>query len=148
LLKKTAILIILLLFAIQLISVDKINPPIDNTLTLKAPQEVINILKHSCYDCHSDETKWPYYSDIAPISFFVVSHVNNGRKAMNFSLWYKMDKEIKIQRLKSAVETVNNGRMALPSYLYAHKEAELSKDKKTILTTWFKKELENIDSIK
>jgi hypothetical protein len=148
LLKKTAIFIIVLLFAIQLISLDKTNPPIDNTLTLKAPQEVMSILKQSCYDCHSNETIWPYYSDIAPTSFFVVSHVNNGRKAMNFSLWHKMDKEIKIQRLKSAVETINNTKMPLPSYLSAHKEAQLSQDKKTILTTWFKKELESIDSIK
>ena len=145
-LKKTAIFIILILFAIQLISVDKTNPTIDNKLTLNAPKEVMSTLKQSCYDCHSYETKWPYYSNIAPISFFVASHVSNGRKAMNFSLWNEMDKKLKVQRLKRAVETVNNGRMALPSYISAHKEAELSKEKKTILISWFKKELEKVEN--
>ena len=140
-LKKTAIFIILTLFAIQLISVDKTHPPIDESLTLKAPKEVMPILKQSCYDCHSYETKWPYYSGIAPISFFVASHVRDGRKAMNFSIWNNIDEKIKIQRLKRAIVTVKNGRMALPSYVSAHEEAKLNKDEIAILTTWFKNEL-------
>lgn len=140
-LKKTLIFIVITLFAIQFISVEKTNPPVNNSLTLKASKEVSSLLKKGCYDCHSYETKWPSYADIAPISFFVASHVNNGRKAINFSLWNDIDEKIKIQRLKRAVITVNNGRMALPSYLSAHEESKLSKDEKLILTNWFKSEL-------
>ncbi len=140
-LKKTAIFIIIILFAIQLVSVDNMNPPVNEKITLKAPKEVISILKQSCYDCHSYETRWPSYSSVAPISFFISSHVKNARRAINFSKWREIDKKIKIQRLKRAIVTVNNGRMALPSYVFAHKEAKLKKNEKTILTNWFKKEL-------
>jgi hypothetical protein len=141
LLIKTIIAIIILLVSIQFIPLDKTNPPVDEKVALKAPSEVMSILKKSCYDCPSNETKWPYYSDIAPVSFFVVSHVNDGRKAMNFSCWDNIDSKIKQERLKRAVITVNNGMMALPSYLYAHDEAKLNREEKKILNAWFKKEL-------
>ena len=140
-LKKTAIFTIVTLILIQFISVDKTNPEVDENLTLKAPMEVMTLLKQSCYDCHSYETKWPYYSDIAPISFLVSSHVKNARRALNFSKWNEIDKEIKEKRLKRAVITVNNEMMALPSYISAHEEAKLNKKEKEILINWFKKEL-------
>lgn len=144
-LKKTLIITIAILLGIQLISVDKTNPPIDDTLALKAAPEIMKILKKGCYDCHSNETKWPLYSDIAPVSFFVASHVKKGRRAMNFSLWNQIDEKIKIERLKRGVIAVNNGSMALPSYLSAHEEAKLDKDEKAIITTWFKKELKALE---
>lgn len=147
-LKKTLIFIIILLFAIQFISIDKTNPPVDEKIALNAPQEVMDILKNSCYDCHSFETKWPYYSNIAPVSFFVASHVKKGRKALNFSQWSEIDPQRKEQRLKRAITTVNNGMMALPSYVSAHEEAQLSKDKKNLLTKWFNAELEVIQENK
>jgi hypothetical protein len=132
---------VLLLFAIQFVSLNKTNPPVDENLTLNAPKNVMNILKNSCYDCHSNETEWPYYSNVAPISFFVVSHVNKGRKALNFSKWQEMDSDIKQKRLKRAIKTVNNDMMALPSYISVHEDAQLSKEQKIILTSWFKKHL-------
>ena len=140
-LKKTIIFVVLLLFVIQFISLDKTNPKVDENVTLDAPKNVMSILKISCYDCHSYETKWPYYSNIAPISFFVVSHVNDGRDALNFSKWQEIDPDIKQKRLKRAIKTVNNEMMALPSYVSAHEDAQLSKDKKKILTGWFESEL-------
>ena len=144
--KKTAIYIIITLILIQFINVDKTNPQVDENLTLQAAPEVQTILKKSCYDCHSYETSWPYYADIAPISFFVSSHVKKGRKAINFSKWKDIDLKIKKQRLKRAVITVNNEMMALPSYLYAHEEAKLNKEEKQTLIAWFKKELEIIEN--
>lgn len=140
-LKKTAIFTFIVLVLIQFIHVDKTNPKVDKELELKAPQDVMHILKRSCYDCHSYETKWPYYSNIAPVSFVVASHVKDARRAMNFSTWKVMDSKIKVERLKRAIQTVNNEMMALPSYVYAHKNAKLTKEEKGILTTWFKKEL-------
>lgn len=140
-LKKTAIFTILTLILIQFIHVDRTNPKIDKNIELKAPQDVMHILKKSCYDCHSYETKWPYYSNIAPISFVVASHVKDARSAMNFSTWKEIDIKKKAQRLKRAIQTVNNGMMALPSYVYAHKGAKLTKSEKEVLTSWFKQEL-------
>jgi hypothetical protein len=144
LLKKTALSIFVILFAIQFISVDKTNPPVDENLTLQAPQEVMSLLKQSCYDCHSYETRWPSYASVAPISFVVASHVKDARKAMNFSTWNKMDKKVKEERLKRAIKTVNNGLMALPSYVSAHEEAKLNRDDKMTLAAWFNQELETL----
>jgi len=141
LLKKTLIFTLLFLVAIQFLPVDKTNPPVNDKITLSAPKDVMGILKKACYDCHSFETKWPYYSDIAPVSFFVAAHVKDARKALNFSKYKEIDKDIKKKRLERAVMTVNNGRMALPSYVSAHDEAKLSKDEKILLTEWFKKEI-------
>lgn len=145
-LKKTVLFLIILFIGIQFIPADKTNPEVDAALTLKTDESVMKLLKSSCYDCHSFETKWPYYADIAPISFFVSGHVNDARAALNFSVWEAMDVKIKEARLKRAITTVNNEMMALPSYVAAHEEAKLTKAQKEILTEWFKKELEKIPS--
>jgi len=144
LLKKTIIILIVIFVAIQFIRIDKTNPVVDEKLTLKAPKEVGSILQKGCYDCHSNETKWPYYSNIAPISFFVGTHVKKGRKALNFSIYNQIKDDIKVQRLKRAIFMVKTERMALPSYVSAHEEAKLSKDEKNILINWFKDELASL----
>lgn len=142
--KKTVLFLVIILIGIQFIPADKTNPSVDEALTLKADESVMKLLKSSCYDCHSFETKWPYYADIAPISFFVSGHVKDARAALNFSIWEAMDIKIKEARLKRAIITVNNEMMALPSYVAAHEEAKLSVEQKEILTAWFKEELNKI----
>jgi len=141
-LKKILLWSVGLLVLLQFISVDKTNPKSDPKDEVKAPNEVMSILKKSCYDCHSNQTQWPWYSEIAPISFVVSSHVKKARKAINFSSYNTMDLALKQQRLKRAIMTVENERMALPSYVSAHKEAKLSKAQKVLLTQWFKSQIE------
>ena len=143
--KKIAIGTMGILLAIQFISVDKTNPSVDDTLTLKAPSEVMVLLKKSCYDCHSNETIWPTYANIAPVSFFISYHVHQARAAMNFSEWNKIDKETKTRRLERAIVTTKNEMMALPSYIAGHEEAKLSKEEKTTLVTWFEDELKTLN---
>jgi cytochrome c551/c552 len=139
--KKTILILLFLLVAIQFIQPDKTNPQTDDALKLQAPQDVINILKRACFDCHSNETKWPNYSYIAPISWSVVSHVNDGRKAINFSEYKKIDPKIKQKRLKRAIQTINNTMMPLSGYIQFHKEAVLSDNDKKILVKWLNEEL-------
>ncbi len=139
--KKYIIALTVLLISIQFIPIDKINPPIDESTNLKASKEVLEILKRSCYDCHSNETTWPTYSSIAPISWQVAANVKNGRKALNFSNYSNIDKEIKTKRLERAIKTINNGLMPPPDYILLHKEAILSDEDKKIIVDWFKKEL-------
>lgn len=139
--KKIIIGIVVFFALLQLIPVDKTNPPVDAQKTLSTDTTVMSLLKKSCYDCHSNETKWPQYTSIAPISFFVSSHVNDGRKALNFSEYNTIEQSIKQARLKRAIVTVNRDTMALPSYRYAHENANLSKEEKEILVAWFQKEL-------
>ena len=139
--KKIMIIVILIMILIQFIPLEKTNPKVDETIALNSDIEVMKILKRSCYDCHSYETKWSIYSDIAPLSFSVSSHVSKGRKTLNYSEWDKIDIETKITRLKRAIKTVKNGTMPLSSYLMLHEEAKLSQDDKKILVEWFEKEL-------
>ncbi|NPA59048.1 MAG: heme-binding domain-containing protein, partial [Epsilonproteobacteria bacterium] len=84
------------------------------------------------------------YSDIAPLSFEVLSHVNVGREAINFSKYKTITKEIKIKRLKRCVQTVRNEMMPLESYLMFHDEAILTKEDKKILIEWFESELRRL----
>lgn len=142
--KKTAGIIILLLIAIQFIRPAKTNPPTNPSKALHPPKKVAEILKRSCYDCHSNETKWPWYSDVAPFSWSVIDHVDEGRKAMNFSKWSEIPADIKTKRLKRAIQTINNGMMPLPGYLWIHKDAKLTEDEKTELGAYFKTLLEKI----
>ncbi len=141
-LKKTLIFFAVLLFAIQFIPLEKTNPKVDETISLKADENVLKILKKSCYDCHSYETKWSIYSDIAPLSFGVVSHVEDGRKALNFSNYENINPEIKEKRLKRAVILIKNGRMPVSNYLMFHEEARMTKDEQETLISWFEQELD------
>ena len=88
---KIALILVGILFAIQLIRPEMTNPPVNEALSLKAPQNVMKILKTSCYDCHSNETIWPWYAQIAPLSWNIVGHVNDGREALNFSKYNEID---------------------------------------------------------
>jgi hypothetical protein len=143
-LKKSILIIILLFIAIQFIRPQKSNPPVKEGDALQAPEKVMHVLRRSCYDCHSNETNWPWYADIAPLSWSIASHVKEGRKALNFSEWKKISKEIKQKRLKRAIKTTQNGMMPLPSYLWLHKDAKLSSQEKTLLKRWFEAELEKL----
>lgn len=140
-LKKTLIFLGLTLLAIQFIPLEKTNPKVDDALTLKTNPKVLKILKKSCYDCHSYETKWSVYSDIAPLSFVIVSHVEDGRKALNFSNYENIDPMIKKERLKRAIVLIKNGRMPVANYLSLHEESRMTKKEKETLIAWFEKEL-------
>jgi uncharacterized membrane protein len=142
--KKSVIFLVILLIGIQFIPLKKTNPPVNEAIALHTDKKVMKILKRSCYDCHSNETKWSIYSDIAPLSFGVVSHVDDGRRALNFSRYKTISTEIKIARLKRAISTVRLDIMPLSSYRLFHKEARLSKDDKKVLIAWFEKELDKL----
>ena len=102
---------------------------------IEAPKKVMNILKRSCYDCHSNYTTYPWYDRIAPASWFVKNHVKKGREVVNFSVWnnYEIKKQkFFIKKLEKSIII----RMPMPSYLWLHKEATLSKEDKKLLKKW------------
>ena len=142
--KKTVIFLIVVFVSLQFIPVHKNNPKINPQIALQTNPDVMKILKKSCYDCHSYETKYPPLFKIAPFSFVIAQHIEDGRGALNFSTYKTIPNEIKKERLRRAISMINLGTMPLPSYLLLHKEAKLSKEEKTILTKWFKKELSQI----
>ncbi len=125
------IVVIAVLIGIQFIPVSGTNPPV--TVEIKAPENVMQVLRNSCYDCHSNESLWPWYSKIAPVSWLVVSDVNEGREYLNFSEWESYSIQDKAEDLEEIWEDVEEGEMPLWYYLPLHPEARLSdKDMETI----------------
>ena len=132
--KKVLIILVLLFAALQLVPVERTNPPVKSDL--KASIEVNNILKNSCYDCHSNETKWPWYSYVAPVSFFLADHVEHGRKHLNFSEWGSLDSAKQKKKLHEIVEEIEEGEMPLSSYLLLHSNAKLTESDIKIIKEW------------
>lgn len=114
---------------------ERTNPKIDTKLTLQAPKEVTAIFKRSCYDCHSFQTKWPWYSYVFPAAWTIKDHVKNGRKALNFDLWNSYDEQ-KRRKLKDSIAQKTGVTMPLKEYIMAHKEARITKKDKEIIEKW------------
>ena len=141
--KKVVFAFVGLLLAIQLIRPKFNNPPVNSSQDFQnvtqAPAEVVSILKKACYDCHSNETKYPWYAQIAPVSWFLANHINEGREKLNFSTFGTLSAEDRSEALDEAVESIQEGEMPLPSYTWLglHPEANLSSAERDILLTWF-----------
>lgn len=123
-----------LLIAIQFVKADRTNPPVTDEIVI--PVDLKNIFKTSCYDCHSNETKWPWYSYVAPISFLIVDDVKEGREKLNFSEWEKYD-DAKKNKLKEEIwEEVEKDDMPLPVYTFSHPDSKLDSTKKEKIKNW------------
>ena len=129
------------LVLIQFIPGSRRNPPVTPGHDLLAgtntpPPKVAAVLRAACYDCHSYETKWPWYSHVAPVSWWIKSHINDGRKHLNFSEWPPGDPARTRRKLHAISENVDGGDMPLPSYTWIHAEARLSVADKKLITDW------------
>lgn len=140
--KRLIIISIGIIVLIQFIRIDTINPEINENndfinLTV-APIEIRNILKNSCYDCHSNQTKYPWYSNVAPVSWMLKKHINEGRKHLNLSKWgdYSLDKQI--SKKEDCVKEIQDNEMPLKSYTLIHTNAKLSSNSKKLLIDWLK----------
>ena len=118
----------------------KTNPVSDPSLAIEAHVQidpnVAAILNRSCYDCHSNKTRWPWYSNVAPVSWFVIDHVNEGRDDLNFSEWGKYSKQDQKAQLGQLCELVTEGWMPLSSYTPLHPSAKLIEEDKKLLCNW------------
>ena len=100
------------------------------------PIEIENQIRTSCYDCHSNETIYPWYSYVAPISFLVRRDTEVGRKELNFSDWETLNKRKKAKYLTNFIEEIEEGEMPFPPYLITHNNAKLTDKKKQALIDW------------
>jgi len=127
---------------LQAIQID--IPPIPDTIDPKdeivAPQEIMSLLKTSCYDCHSYKTTIPWYGHIAPVSFEVKSHIKDGRAWLNFQKWGQYNEEKKQKIFKGIKKTINL-RMPIPMYLKMHEEAKLTQKQKDKIKAWAKENI-------
>jgi len=131
---KILLLIFVLLVVVQLIPVERSNPPV--TAEILAPAEVMPLLRRACYDCHSHETVWPWYSRYAPLSWLVAHDVSEAREHLNFSLWGELPAHKQAKLMKEIGEEVSEGGMPPFIYLPAHPEARLTDGEKTLLLDW------------
>jgi hypothetical protein len=147
-LKWAAITLFTIFAALQFIRPARTNPPINESRTIQAhvrlTPEVANILDRSCNDCHSHQTRWPWYTNIAPVSWFVVNHVNVGRREMNFSDWAQYTTAEQEQLLRKICGEVKSGAMPMSSYLSLHSEARLSSEDVRVLCDWASAETERL----
>ncbi|HQQ93116.1 MAG TPA: heme-binding domain-containing protein [Bacteroidia bacterium] len=140
-LKKISLTILILLVLIQAFRIDKTNPPIDparDFLAISgASSEVSAILKTSCYDCHSHNSVYPWYTNIAPVSWWIKNHINEGRRHLNFSEWGQYSAKKADHKLEECVEMIQEGEMPMSSYTLVHKGTALSDEQKLLLVNWF-----------
>ena len=101
------------------------------------PDEVQAILKTSCYDCHSNNTVYPWYNKIQPVAWWLKNHIDEGRKHLNFSTWGTYNKDLKENMLTKSVQTIQNKTMPMPGYIVYHKEANLSEAERALLIQYF-----------
>ena len=129
-LKIIAIFLVLVFVGIQFVRPERTNPPFDKSETLEAtanvPGQVGVILKRSCKDCHSNETVYPWYSNVAPASWSIVDHIRVGRRELNFSKWGTYERRKQRHKLKEICQEVSNGQMPHNQYLWVHWDAALT----------------------
>ncbi len=126
----------------QLKQAERTNPPVRSEVD--APPEIAEILRRSCYDCHSHETRWPWYARVAPVSWWLADHVRHARGAMNFSRWpdpaTASGRMAAAYSLEEACEEVQKGAMPLPSYRLMHTGARLTEEEIETLCRWAREE--------
>ena len=127
-------LLALALLAIQLVPVDRTNPPVETEVP--APPALLAVLKRACFDCHSYETKWPWYSRVAPVSWLIGHDVHEGRKELNFSTWNRLDSKKQLKAMHESWEEVEEGEMPPWFYLPPHPDAQLSPEDRDVLRAW------------
>jgi len=120
--------------SLQFVAVERTNPRVISEL--QAPDEVMQVLRAACYDCHSHETDWPWYSYVAPVSWWVVEHVEHGRGDLNFSEWPIFDFEAQEHALDDIHEQVTKGEMPLTSYTLLHSRARLDDTQRELILGW------------
>ena len=123
----------------QMVPVEKTNPSVESDVG--APPEVTSILRSACYDCHSHETRWPWYAKVAPASWLLARHVEKARGDLNFSQWPRMDLEALEHSFHDIEEQLEKGKMPLRSYKWLHPEARLTEAQRAVLLQWARSSL-------
>jgi len=135
--KKVIITMVGVLFLgfvlIQAVPVDRSNPPVESDIP--TPPDVKDILRTSCYDCHSNETHWPWYGYLAPVSWWMKSHLNSARDHLNFSTWDSYSTQEQ-ELIEESIEEIEDGGMPPGYYKPLHSGSGVSDEELAILQAW------------
>ena len=152
-LERAAVILAIAFVAAQSVRPARTNPPFVPSQTIESlvqvPPDVHAALTRACGDCHSDQTEWPWYAHVAPVSWFVINHVNEGRRRVNFSTWVRPGKEPvdSIDRLKAICREVREGGMPLTSYTLIHRNARLSAEDVRQVCDWSEREQQRLRGV-
>lgn len=139
--KKIGIAVLAIIIIMQFFRIDKVNPEAvseNDFIAITQPDDKTKtILENACYACHSYKTEYPWYSNIAPISWWIKDHVDEGREHLNFSEWAGYSSKKQLHKLHECYEEVEEGEMPLNEYTWTHAEAKLSHEDREHLEHWF-----------
>lgn len=138
--KKIALVLLVVLVGMQFYRPEKNQVEGDYVVAFEAETqpsaEVKEILRSACYDCHSDHTQYPWYNNVAPISYWLADHIKEGKEHLNFSDWENYTAKKKDHKLEEVVEEVKKGGMPLKEYTWTHGDARLTQEQIIALVTW------------
>ena len=123
---------------------EPMDPNKDMLSVLSVTGELNTLFQTACYDCHSNQPVYPWYSNVAPLSWWIDDHMEHGREELNFSEWASYSKRRRDHKLEEIVDETAAGKMPLPSYRRVHWDAKLDANQLTMLKTWVTKEREKI----
>ena len=139
-LPKVLLAIVLLLVVIQFFRPERNSTAADPLNSIErhyaVPNEIGVILQTSCYDCHSNNTEYPWYSNVQPLAWWLQDHVNEGKRKLNFDEFNTYDAKKKKHKLDEVVEMIEEDEMPLTSYTLVHRDASLSPENKTKIINW------------
>lgn len=141
--RKIGLGILVLLLLIQFIRREKninpdVNMAVDFTTVESVPANVVKILEDACYDCHSSNTVYPWYAEVAPLSWWLQMHVNGGKQHLNFNEWGTYGVKKRNHKIEECYEMMENNSMPLKSYTWMHSEAKLSEEDRAMMINFFK----------
>ena len=142
---KTVVLVLAIVFvAAQFYRPDRTTAPIVQAETLEAttqiPENVGAVLKRSCNDCHTNQTNYPWYSNITPVNWLLADHIDEGRRELNFSIWNTYNARKKARKLDEICDQIIGGEMPHYQYIWMHGDAKLSNADKRLLCNWARAE--------
>ncbi len=141
--KKVALALLVVFVALQFYRPEKNQAQGNHTalfITQTNPSpDVKLILQESCYDCHSNNTEYPWYNNVAPVSYWLSNHIKDGKKHLNFSDWGNYDDEKKDHKLDEVVQMIEAGEMPLNEYTWTHETAKLTEEQQKAVIAWANK---------
>lgn len=118
----------------------------DMVIHFNVPDSVAGILKTSCYDCHSNNTNYPWYASIQPAGWLLAKHIRDGKEELNFSEFASYSQRRQLSKLKSIQNSIKDGSMPLSAYTIIHADAKLSDKSKTLLIDWSSKTTDSLSA--
>lgn len=151
LIKKILLVLLIVFIAIQFVQPARNANgqvlPTDISKVASMPENVQSLLQEACYDCHSNHTRYPWYTYVQPVGWILAGHISDGKKELNFSDFGAYTNRRQQSKLKAIASQIKDGEMPLYSYTILHKKARLSKEEKSLIINWAQNAKDSLEKI-